>query len=305
MSSLEWHPDISITSALAIQCIESEFPELKPIETIEMIGEGWDNKVFLVNKQWVFRFPQREKSFQLIEQENRILNYLNQGFEVAIPKPHYISQYSKYPFHGYTMVKGGSAHEVGLSDKQRVDSIAPLAKFLKKLHGIRPEDLEKVGVAAQVFDRSDTHRLLKLLDARVKKIMNKKIMDMDYQCLARQIAIIEKIVLPKEESRLIHGDLYCRHLLFHQGKLSGIIDWGDTGINHPAIDLSILFSFYPASCHQSFFEYYGQVDEKTWQYARFIAMYILLTLVLYAYEKNDQGLLSEVVASWQRLSDIE
>lgn len=92
---------------------------------------------------------------------------------------------------------------------------------------------------------------------------------------------------------LVHGDLYCRHLLFNQGKLSGIIDWGDTGINHKAVDLSVMWSFYPPSCHSLFFELYGEVNPITWQYARFLGLYIMLTILLYGHAIDDKLLVAE------------
>ena len=304
MTKAEWHPDIDINSTLAKKAIQSEFPALAPIDTIKVIGEGWDNKVFLVNKYLAFRFPQREEAFKLIEQENCILNYLDSRFELAIPNLNYISKYSKYPFHGYPLIKGISAHEAKLSDKQRIDSLTPLAKFLKQLHSIQTEDLKGIGIEPQVFNRAESQRLINMLNERIKKILDKKILDLDLQWLQKQITVAQSITLPKKENRLIHGDLYCRHLLFDQGKLSGIIDWGDTGINHPAIDLSVVFSFYPADCHQAFFNIYGQVEQATLQYAHFIALYILLTLAPYAHETGDTILLSETANSLKKLKNI-
>ncbi|WP_408005676.1 phosphotransferase [Rickettsiella massiliensis] len=42
---------------------------------------------------------------------------------------------------------------------------------------------------------------------------------------------------------LVHGNLYYKHLLFQQGQLSGVIDWGDMSISHPVVDYAILWSF--------------------------------------------------------------
>nr|WP_269471739.1 phosphotransferase [Legionella spiritensis] len=57
-----------------------------------------------------------------------------------------------------------------------------------------------------------------------------------------------------------YGDLYWGHLMFDNNDLVGIIDWGQVGINHPAVDIGIVFSFYPTDYHQAFFDVYGEID---------------------------------------------
>ena len=39
-----------------VNAISSNFPDL-PVASIELAGEGMDNFAFLVNREWVFRFP--------------------------------------------------------------------------------------------------------------------------------------------------------------------------------------------------------------------------------------------------------
>lgn len=60
---------------------------------------------------------------------------------------------------------------------------------------------------------------------------------------------------------------------------------------------SKLPNFYPASCHHVFFEHYGKVDSDTWRYARFAGLYIMITLMLYAYDTGNKTLLNETIAS--------
>jgi aminoglycoside phosphotransferase (APT) family kinase protein len=98
-------------------------------------------------------------------------------------------------------------------------------------------------------------------------------------------------------AKVLQGDLYCRHLLFDQGKLSGIIDWGDMEINHKVVDLSVIWSFYPTAGHSVFLKTYGEVDPDTWQYARFLALYLMLTVLLYAHDIGEPLLIMEVTRS--------
>ena len=99
----------------------------------------------------------------------------------------------------------------------------------------------------------------------------------------------------------MHGDLYCRHLLFNQGKLNAIIDWGDVGINNKAVDLAVICAFYPTEYHAQFFVEYGTVDDITWQYARFLALYGAILLIAYGHDIGDKLLVAEAIDNIRRV----
>ena len=71
-----WHPDIIVTDDLVKYCIEEQFIELAPIVSVKCIGEGWDNKVFLVDEKFIFRFVHSKIASQLIARENAVLKNL-------------------------------------------------------------------------------------------------------------------------------------------------------------------------------------------------------------------------------------
>jgi hypothetical protein len=53
-----WQQTIPIGDALARKLIAAQFPEIN-IDSFKYLGEGWDNKVYLINNELVFRFPRR------------------------------------------------------------------------------------------------------------------------------------------------------------------------------------------------------------------------------------------------------
>lgn len=248
-----WHPDINITDDIARNLIEKQFHLLSPID-IKLIGEGWDNKVFLVNNQFIFRFPHRKIAATLIERESAVLGYLQDIVTLEIPNPVYVGKPEKvypYHFHGYQKIKGASGCHANLSIKSRCESIIKLAEFLKQLHGISEAKAREIGAEDQVFDRTDINSAVSVLAERVEKINKRNITSINLTVFDEEMKIAAAVHLPKIKV-LVHGDLYCRHLMFDDNKLSGIIDWGDVGINSPAVDLGVVFSFYPTDCHQAF-----------------------------------------------------
>lgn len=90
--------------------------------------------------------------------------------------------------------------------------------------------------------------------------------------------------------------------MFDNDELVGIIDWGDVGINSPAVDLGVVFSFYPESCHKAFFDIYKKVDKQTLQYARFVGLYSAITVLLYGHDINKPNLVNESSDSILRIN---
>jgi len=305
MGSELWHPDIKVTKALAKRSIEDRFSTLSPIKSIKCIGEGWDNKVFLVNEDIIFRFPHRKIAVELIERENVTLGHLHSKINIEIPNPKYIghpSAYYPYPFHGYRMIKGVSGCHANLTPHERIASLTPLATFLKQLHSITEKRAIAMSGKNQVFDRTRTYEVANALNERVDKIIARKICKINKNCFQHEIMEAKKIELSFDAKVLVHGDLYCCHLMFNQGRLTGVIDWGDIGINNPSVDLAVIFSFYPSSCHKQFFEIYGEIEENTWQYARFLGLYSVLTNILYGYDIGDTMLLKEAINAVKRIN---
>lgn len=306
MTQKPWQADIEVTDGLVHKLLEQQFPELMPIE-FHCVGEGWDNKAYLVdheNEQYIFRFPRRKVAIELIERENKILSELQNILNVPIPNPIFMglpTSFYPYVFHGYKKIKGISACHSHLSPEQRRESLLPIASFLKKLHGIHEQEALALGAKSQIFDRTLIDRISETLRERVNMIVERKLCHISIEIVEQEIEQAKKIVLSSNKC-LIHGDLYCRHLLFDKGKLSGIIDWGDVGINSPAVDLSLIWSFYPKEDHQTFFDIYGVVDPPTWQYARFLALYGDILLILYAIDTEDALLVDEAIDSANRIN---
>ena len=89
----------------------------------------------------------------------------------------------------------------------------------------------------------------------------------------------------------VHGDFYARHLRLKERKqLVGVIDWGDVHLGDPALDLSIAFSFLPPAAQQRFRQVYEDIDEATWNRARFRAIHYGLILVEYGRDIADPAI---------------
>lgn len=300
-----WHPDVEVTVELATKLITEQFTELNSFSKIRYLDSGWDNKVFLIDGKVIFRFPHRKVAEQLIVRESAILRNIQEKISLNIPSIKYLGQPTEdYPFvfHGYNLLPGVSGCRAQLGEIQRNESIEVIATFLKELHSIDGELAKDLGAQKQVFDRTELDRIIPELDKRMHAINQKHISLINEDHYQAEIDAVRSTILPKDQVVLVHGDLYCKHILFEKGKLSGVIDWGDVGINVKAIDLALLYSFYPQELHHKFFEIYGKVDEANLRFGRFLGIYSGLMLMVYAHDINDELLFKEAKDSLVRIN---
>ncbi|MES2142391.1 MAG: phosphotransferase [Pseudomonadota bacterium] len=292
----KWQADIVVNEGLVVKLLRAQFPTLELTE-ISCIGEGWDNCAFLVNQTIIFRFPRRKIAVELIEQENKLLKHLQSYFTLQIPNPIFLGRSSEeypYSFHGYQLIKGLPAEEALLTSQQRLASLQPLALFLRKLHSIGEKQALEMGA------KPHSGKTMATFQERVNQLVALGYR-IDEQQIQQEIKVIQEIKLSNFKC-LVHGDLYCRHLIFNEGQLTGIIDWGDVGISSPAMDLAVIWTFYPKKYHPLFLEIYGAVDPNSWHYARFLGLYIAITLILYGQDIGNTQLLSEAKESVQRIN---
>ena len=146
-----WSPERVVSVELARELIEAQFPQLSPAR-VAALGEGWDNSVFSVDGEWVFRFPRRQIAVPLIERELRVLPALAGALPLPVPNPELIGTGGKrfpWTFAGHRMLPGRTADQAALTVEQRSAAAAPLGRFLHALHTL------PLNAGPDSFDRLD------------------------------------------------------------------------------------------------------------------------------------------------------
>lgn len=294
-----WDAEWDVSEAVAEKLIRSQFPELSG-QQVERIDFGWDNTVFRVGSEFVFRFPRRKAAVPLIHTEAKVLPKLESRLPIPYSKPIYFGKSdSTYPapFLGYRYLPG--AFPISLSDEQRALSTKSLALFLKRLHSYPISAAETDGVPLD-------HRNLTDLASRKKRMLNflselsPHLPKDDYAAISdylKRLNIDE--VLPRRA--FLHGDLHFKNLLVDSGgNISGVIDWGDLNIGHPGGDLNVVYGFLPPRERTRFFDEYGEVDEETKVLARMIAVFLPMLIMMQALDDNDERVAGEARAVIRR-----
>jgi len=185
------------------------------------VDEGWDFKVLILDDEWVVRWPRHRLSVEEIEKEVELLPVLAPLLPVDVPRFEYVSREPWLV--AYRFIPG----------KPLVtEDSAGVRTFLDALHAIdvrevpapRPDWLETYREQADEFRR----RVLPLLDADER---------------SRGDALLSEVeTLTGFEPVLTHSDLGPSHLLVRDGRLAGVIDWGDARVGDPALDYSWLLN---------------------------------------------------------------
>lgn len=289
-----WLAQKSISCEEARALIENQFPELEPVE-LELIGEGWDNRVFQVNQNLTFRFPRRQVAVELIETEGELLPTIAPYLPTPIPVPQYYGQPTEdfeWPFLGYGFIGGQTISSVLLSKEQRHNLAEALAHFLKALHAIDVKTLTHLNIPGDNLGRMDLPKRLKMNVERLEKALEMDLIEDNKTILA----ILESTpqVRTQPQECLIHGDFQSRQLLIDDAfQLSGVIDWGDVHIGDPCLDLSILYTLLPPESLEEFQNIYGVIDEESLLLARFRATHLGLMLLLYGHDINNSESFAE------------
>ena len=301
-----WSPEFVVDADLARSLIEAQFPALAPASVVAT-GVGWDNTAFLVNDAVIFRFPRRGIAAPLIEAEARLLPAVAPRLPLAVPRPAFIGRPTDaypYPFAGHVLIPGRTACAAALGDEPRSALAGPLGAFLAALHAFPAADAARLGAGHDTIRRLDLGYRLPKAHAALETLVRRGLVR-DARPFAAILDAAPGDFTPRSDV-LVHGDLYARHLLVDDdGRLSGVIDWGDIHLGDPAVDLAIAHSFLPPTAHAPFRRAYGPVDADTWQVARLRALWHSLTVLLYGDEVGDADLVREGQAALGYLSQDE
>lgn len=90
----EWSAEVTVGRELVRRLIREQFPEVE-LQSLRLLGEGWDCTVWLVDEEWVFRFPRRSVVIQGIENEIAVLPLLAPLLPLRVPNPTFLGRPSE------------------------------------------------------------------------------------------------------------------------------------------------------------------------------------------------------------------
>lgn len=305
----EWSAERLIDADLAARVIAEQFPELADLP-VRDFAAGWDNVVLTVGDLWLFRFIHRQIAIDGSRRELAVLTHLADRFPAPIPHPRFIGRPDPevgWPFWGARILPGRELAEAGLAPEQRTEVAASLGHFLSRLH--EPELAAATTDAAAAagvelptdpIGRADPTRMAGRARERLGRLAATRTWQPDPRVEELLDRAARAPVAPHGQSVLVHGDLHARHVLVDDGVLTGVIDWGDTALADPSVDLMIAYAAVVGAPREAFLATYGDVPPDRELRARTTALSVSAALAEYAAAEGMTALLAEALASLDR-----
>lgn len=201
----------------------SSLPESRAVGTRRPVDiPGWDSDAVIVDEIFIDRTPRRPEVRDGLERECRLLPLIAPLLPLTVPVPYEVPADPDGPWRVRHRIVPGAA--AATSELTRRDGEI-VGRFLRSLHDL---DVDSIGLEARTDNSlADT---LGRMEADVVPLLPAVMREAGADLLT-------------DASRttplaLAHGDLGPAHLLVEDGLVTGVIDWTDSGLRDPAIDLA-------------------------------------------------------------------
>ncbi|HXK02222.1 MAG TPA: aminoglycoside phosphotransferase family protein [Verrucomicrobiae bacterium] len=227
--------EVQIDEGLVRALIEAQCPEFADLE-ISPVGAGWDNAMFRLGAEFGVRLPRRALAAELIRNEQKWLPAVADRVPIRVP----CAVRAGVPGCGYPWfwsivpwIPGEPADLTAAPPDQAVR----LAAFLRALHVKAPE-----GAPFNPFRGVPLRERAAGVEERLRRLADRNVP------ITPEIVDTWRSALRAREDAFptwIHGDLHPRNVLVDEGKITGVIDWGDICSGDRATDLASFWMLFP------------------------------------------------------------
>ncbi|MED3802220.1 aminoglycoside phosphotransferase family protein [Lysinibacillus xylanilyticus] len=275
-----------------IESIQSCYSGLS-IEDFYLNEIGQNNDVLIVNKSLVFRFPKYKNGIIQLRRETEILKYIKGIVSTPIPNPIYQSFEAVEPskvFTGYKLIDGVPLWKESLIDVKSIELVKRLAKqlvsFLVELHSISGE---KASRDLKLKVRNPSEEMYNLYDKIQNTLFPFIRKDAQKEISQSFESFLKGKAFSNLDITLIHGDFGASNILWNPetSMISGIIDFGGSGLGDPAYDFAGILSSYGEEFFEMCINLYPNSNEIS-ERVKFYKSTFALQEALHGIEYNDR-----------------
>ncbi len=239
--------------------IKSKYPQFA-IDKMECnFTDGKHGDIVIVNEKDVFKFARYDWSVGYIDNEVNVINTIGRKFLITVPRAELIEK----GIGRFSYIRGEPLYRNALLQlgSRAQDMIAEqLADFLNQLHSIPIKGDSSNKIAECQLPTTQEEWLIKCEEIERKVFP---------YCDSYSKEYFRQIFKPLHENEkfidfkpaLIHGDLSPYHIIYNKNinRISGIIDFGLSGIGDPAYDIAILLDNYGESFIKRMSRFYKNI----------------------------------------------
>lgn len=288
--------EVDTSEPLVRRLLAAQFPEWAHLLLEPVRSAGTDNAIYRLGDEMSARLPRIEWATGQIDKEAEWLPRIAPHLPLAVPEVLAKGKPDEgYPYEWaiYKWLEG---------ENKTIDQVSdPRQAAIDTAHFITA--LQKVDTAGGPL--ATEHNLrgvsLKTRDKATREAINMLEGMIDTRAA---VAVWEEALRAPEwdgEPVWFHGDLLIGNVLFNQGRLNAVIDFGGLGMGDPAPDLMIAWSLFSAESRDVFREAL-KVDDVTWARGRGQALSQVVIFIPYYLDTNPTGvkyaqrMISEVLA---------
>src|SRR5690606_18801374 len=216
------------------------------------------------------RLPRRALGARCIDVEQRWLPRLAPALPVATPVPVRVGTPAcgyPWPWSIVTWIPGTPASQMPLAR----DEAAAWGRFLRALHAIdtpdSPPENPYRGQSLSARDEAFRERLARLERAAALRIGDQAMLSNAWAAGLASLA--------DEDTCWLHGDLHPRNVITSDGRLRGVIDWGDATVGDPSVDLCSAWLLFDPAEHGRIWQVYGRATPDRLVRARAWAAFLV------------------------------
>lgn len=259
------------------------------INSLDLIGEGYDSKAYLVNGEYIFKVKYSANKKKGYEKEKSIYDFLNQNLvtNIKVPNIEYSYISDEISILGYKQIKGTfltpEIYSTMSTEEQELLK-KDIAYFLRQMH-----DLDYTDINSYAIDNKqnvlEEYQLL-------KTTIYNSLTDIEKQYIENFMQRLNSTTIFDGKKCLCHNDFSSNHLLLDENnRLCGIINFGDSGIIDEYCDFIYLLEDSEEEIGPNFGEdilrLYGNIDiEKAKEYQDVVEQYYPIETIVYGIKNN-------------------
>jgi aminoglycoside phosphotransferase (APT) family kinase protein len=235
--------ELEISADLVRRLLAGQHPDLAGLP-VEPLANGWDNALFRLGDRLVARLPRRAAGAGILLNEQRWLPSLAPRLPLPVPVPVRTGGPGEgypWPWSVTEYLPGTPAADDPPFDRRR--AAADLGAFFGALHRPAPPDAPANPARGVPLERR-AGTFAKNLETLAGQVDRAAVLAAWAAALAAP---------PWDAAPVwLHGDPHPANILIRDGRVNGVLDFGDITAGDPASDLSLAWMLLPAECHGEF-----------------------------------------------------
>jgi aminoglycoside phosphotransferase (APT) family kinase protein len=247
--------ELDISAGMVRRLVAAQFPQWAGLELRPVAEAGTDNVMFRLGDDLVVRLPRLPHGGDTVAREHRWLPYLAPRLPLAVPEPVGLGRAGEgYPLPWSVYRWRAGDHRMGGRAGERDAAAAALGDFVAALRRVPVPDDAPPAYRGGSYARADDEVRAALRDLEVPGAQKRWDAALGLPAWAGPPV-------------WLHSDLLPTNVLFRDGRLDAVIDFGCLGVGDPAADVMVAWALFDPVARLTFRERVD-VDDDTWERGR-------------------------------------